>query len=94
MPVHEFRPVIGIEATQGEGKRTFDLFDRLEGTSFSFTPQCSCFRPCRRDVGGIERIDELTFHGATTVRDGIGFQKSGDLFVPLVGPDGNVFLDQ
>ena len=71
-----------------------DAFDGREDTSFSFSPESSLLGPARSNIDHIDSKGEHASHGVPTVGDGIGFEEAWDVFIPLIGFDGDMFLQE
>jgi len=89
--IEEFASIVAIKAKQGERQGLFDLFDLIEGIGFPFAPDGALFGPTGGNVDTVESIGEHTGEGVTAMGDGIGFEKAGFGFVPLIGFDGDLF---
>ena len=88
--VEEFGSVVGVEAEQRERESLFDIADLFEDAGFAFAPGGSLFSPAGGDIDGIEGIGEHAGEGIAAVGDGVGFEKAGVGFIPLVGLDGDL----
>lgn len=93
-PVQEFTSIVAIETTDAEGQPCFNALNRLENPLFAFTPDSGLLGPTGGNVGDIDGIDEHSSHRGTAVGHSIGFKKSGDVFIPLIGFDRDVLLQQ
>ena len=94
MVVEEFRSVIAIESEQGERQRLFDMVDLLDNAEFSLSPDRSLFAPAGSDIHTVNGVGEHPRQGLSAVGHGIGFEKTGARFIPLVGVDGDMFFQQ
>jgi hypothetical protein len=92
--VEELGAVVRIEAKQGEGQGSFDIFDLFQDVSFSFPPDGPLFGPAGGDIDAVQGIDEGASEGFSAMGDGIGFEEAGAGLVPLVGLDGDVFSEE
>ena len=94
MVVEELRSVIAIKPQQREGQSVLDVVDLLEDAGFSLSPDRSLFAPAGGDIDTVNGVGEHPREGLSTVGDGIGFEKTGTRFVPLVGLDGDMFSQE
>ena len=92
--IEKFGAVVGIEAQQREREGIFDIFELLEDTGFTFSPEGSLFGPTGGNIDDIEGIDEHSGQRITAMGDGIGFDESGTGFIPLIGLDRDLFFEQ
>jgi hypothetical protein len=92
--IEKLGSVVTIEAEQGEGQGSFDIFDLFQDVGFSFTPDGTLFGPSGGDVDAVKRIGERAREGFSAMGDGIGFEEAGAGLVPLVGLDGDVFSEE
>ncbi len=91
--IQEFRAIIRIEAKQGERERCFDLFDLFEDGGFPFSPNGSLFRPAGSNVDTVNGVSEHSGEGLAAMGNGVGFEKAGARFIPLVSFDRDMFSD-
>lgn len=89
--IEEFPSIVAIKAEEGEGQDFFDLFDLIEGIGFAFSPDGALFGPAGGNVDTVECIGEEAGEGISAMGDGIGFEKAGFGFIPLVGFDRDLF---
>ena len=90
MIIEELASIVAIKAKQGEGQSLFDLFDLIEGVGFSFAPDGALFGPASSNIDTVDGIGEHAGEGVTAMGDGVGFEKAGFGFVPLMGFDGDL----
>jgi hypothetical protein len=89
--IEELPSVVTVKAEQGEGQGLFDLFDLIEGIGFPFAPDGALFGPAGGNIDTVEGIGEHAREGVSAVGDGVGFEKAGSGFVPLMGFDRDLF---
>ena len=94
MVIEELRPIIAIESEEAEGQSVLDMVDLFEDAGFSLSPDRSLFAPAGGDIHTVDGVGEHPGEGWATVGDGVGFEKTGARFVPLVGLDGDMFSQQ
>jgi hypothetical protein len=58
MIIEELAAIVRIQAEQGEGERSFDVFDLLEDVGFSFSPGGSLFRPAGGNINAVNGLGE------------------------------------
>lgn len=92
--IEEFAAIVAIEAEQRERERRFDIFDLFQDSPFSLAPDGSLFCPAGGDIDAIEGKGEHSHHGFAAVGHGIGFEKTGTGFIPLVDLDRDLFSQQ
>jgi hypothetical protein len=92
--IEEFGAIVRIEAKQGEGQGSFDIFDLFQDVTFSLTPEGPLFGPSGGDIDAVQGIGEGTREGLPAMGDGIGFEEAGVRLVPLVGLDGDMLSEQ
>jgi hypothetical protein len=85
--IEELAAIVAIEAKQGEGQSLFDVFDLFDGIRFSFAPDGPLFGPASGNIDAVNGIGEHPGEGVSAMGDGVGFEKAGLGFVPLVGFD-------
>ena len=88
--IEELASIVAIKSKQGEGQGLFDLFNLIEGISFPFTPDGPLFSPAGSYVDTVDGIGEHAGEGISAMGDGVGFEKAGFGFVPLIGFDGDL----
>ena len=88
--VEEFGAVIAVEAEEGEGQGFFDIFDLFQDSGFSFTPGGALFGPAGSDIDAVDGVGKHAGEGFSAVGDGVGFEKAGEGFIPLVGFNGDL----
>ena len=93
-PVQKFTSVIAIKTENGERQFLFDIFDSFKDTSFSFSPDGSLLTPSSGDIYAINSKNEHSFHRSPAVSYSISLYEAWPLFVPLIGGDRYVFLQQ
>ena len=92
--VEKLGAVVRIEAEQGKGQGSFDIFDLFQDIRFSFSPDSSLLGPSGGNINAVKRIGEHTREGFPAMGNGIGFKESGAGLVPLVGLDGDVLSEE
>ena len=55
-------------------------------------PPTAGFGPTSGKVDDIDGVDEHSSGGGTTMGNGIGFQETRLVLIPLIGPDGDMLL--
>jgi hypothetical protein len=85
--IKELASIVTIKAKEGEGQSLFDLFDLFEGVGFPFAPDGPLFGPTGGNIDTVDGIGEHAGEGVTAMGDGVGFEKAGFGFVPLIGFD-------
>ena len=66
-----------------------------ESTPYSpFPGESPLFGPCSSNINHIEGKGEHPSHGASAVGNGVGFEESRDRLIPLIGFDGDMFLQE
>ncbi len=70
------------------------MVDLFEDAGFSLSPDRSLFAPAGGDIHTVNGVGEHPRQGLPAVGHGIGFEKTGARFVPLVGVDGDMFSQQ
>jgi hypothetical protein len=88
--IEELPSIVAIKAKQGEGQGLFDLFDLIESIGFPFAPDGALFGPTGGNVDTVDGIGERAGESVTAMGDGVGFEKAGFGFVPLIGFDGDL----
>ena len=67
----------------------------LQGRPFRpFQRQHGLRCPATCNINRVDGIDELILEGGAAMSDGIGFQKTGAMFIPLIGADGNMLFQE
>ena len=94
MVVEELRSVIAIKPQQREGQSVLNMVDLLEDARLPLSPNRSLFAPAGSDIDTANGVGEHPRQGLAAVGDGIGFEKTGARFVPLVGVDGDMFFQE
>jgi len=92
--VEKLRSVIAIKPQQRERQRLLDMVDLFEDAGFSLSPDRSLFAPAGSDIHTVNGVGEHPREGLPAVGHGIGFEKTGTSFVPLVGLDGDMFSQE
>jgi hypothetical protein len=92
--IEELASIVAIKAKQGEGQSLFDLFELFEGVGFAFAPDGALFGPTGGNVDAVDGIGEHAAEGVATMGDGVGFEKAGFGFIPLMGFDGDLFSEE
>jgi hypothetical protein len=82
--IEELTSIVAIKSKQGKGQSLFDLFDLFEGVGFSFAPDSALFGPAGGNVDTVDGIGEHAGEGVPAMGDGVGFEKAGFGFVPLI----------
>jgi hypothetical protein len=85
--IEKLASIVAIKAKQEEGQSLFDLFELFEGVGFAFTPDGALFGPSGGNVDTVDGIGEHAGEGVATMGDGVGFEKAGFGFIPLMGLD-------
>lgn len=62
--------------------------------AFTPSPNGALFSPSGGDVDTVNCINELALHGVATMSDGVGFEETRNGLVPLIGLNGDAFLDE
>jgi hypothetical protein len=94
MPVKEFGAVVAVEAAQREGQGLFNARDGIKDTSLTFAPDGTLFGPTGGNIDNIDGINEQTGGGGATVGYSVCLDKPRDVFIPLVGLDRNMLLEE
>ena len=94
MMVEKLRSIIAIKPQQRERQRLLDMVDLFEDASFSLSPDRSLFAPAGGDIHTVNGVGEHPGGGLAVVGHGVGFEKTGTRFVPLVGLDGDMFSQE
>ena len=92
--VEKLGAVVRIEAEQGKGQGSFDIFDLFQDIRFSFPPDGPLFGPSGGDIDAVQGIGEGAREGLPTMGDGVGFEESRVRLVPLVGLDGDMLSEE
>jgi hypothetical protein len=85
MPVKEFGAIVTVESQNRERKRFFNAIDSGHYTSFALPPYGSLDAPSGGNIHAVNAIDEHARHRVTAMGEGIGFEESGNGFLPLIG---------
>ena len=93
-PVQKFASVIAVKSENIEREFLFDIFDGSEDTVFSFSPYGSLLAPSGGDIYAINGKNEHSFHRSAAVSYSISLYEAWPLFIPLIGGDRNVLLEQ
>ena len=76
MIVDEFFAIIGIDAAQAKRKTLTQNTQGFDDTRLSFAENGDAVGPARKNVGDIERIEEIAGAAIATVGDQVHFQKT------------------
>ena len=75
VPIEEFRAVVAVKAEEMERDAGFDVLELFYDIDLAFAPNGALFGPSGSDIGGVERIDEITGQRDTAMSDGVGFEE-------------------
>jgi len=92
--IEKLGAVVRIEAEQGKGQGSFDIFDLFQDVRFTFPPEGTLFGPSGGDINAVQGIGEGAGERLPAMGNGIGFKESGAGLVPLVGLDGDVLSEE
>ena len=70
----------------------FDIFDGFQDTLFTLSPDSPPFGSAGGKIDAVDGIGKHTGDRGTAVSDGVNFQESGLMLVPLVGFDRDLFF--
>ena len=92
--IEELPPIVNINASQVEGQRFLDVCKRQYDTVFALSPDGTGFHPTGGNIDRIEGQSEHASSGGAAMAHGIDLQKAGPVLIPLVGFDGDAFLEK
>jgi len=72
----------------------FDVPNCGQDAAFAFSPNGSLLSPTGGDIYAVDGVDELAGGRGAAMGNGIGFDESGDGFIPLVGFNGDMCFEQ
>ena len=81
-----------MKLAEKASKALWPFLDGIFNPLVAFTPHGSLFGPTGGKVDDINGVDEHSSDGCTTMGDGISFQETRPVLIPLIGPDGDMLL--
>jgi len=94
MVVEELAAVIGVQGAQGERQNVANFLKSVENPGFSPSLDSPGLHPGGKDVGEVERVEELALGGGPGVAHQVYLHRAGALHIPVVGLDGNLVPQQ
>lgn len=70
------------------------MFNGQQHAAFAASPDGTLLGPPGGDIDAVNGINELALRGVAAMSDGVGFEKTGDRLIPLIGLNGDAFFDE
>ena len=93
-PVEELRTVVTVKSPNPKRQHLFNAGDGMQDTLLAFAPSGPLFCPACGNINHIDGIGEDSRCGGAAMGNRISLKKPRDVVIPLIGVDGDLFLEQ